>query len=588
MSITALTIRNFRSIVHVSQRVSALNIFVGQNDEGKSNILRALDLFFNHDKEDGYKLSWNHDFCCFSPARVRKADEIVIEVEITPPSSFANATPVVWRKVWRREGLHLDSFKHRDGTEVNPKSKIASFLKSMRYDYVPAIKGAKYFQSLMSKLHDMLEATVEEDVRLASGAFTETINRNTARILEEIERRLSLETTIQLPKDLRDLFAQLEFTSTTEQKLFSLNQRGDGIKVRHIPIVLRWLAEQANHLSSPGRPKAVTVWGYEEPENNLEIRRCFDLAQEMLENSGDIQTFVTTHSPAFYSVFRDSPCPDVSMFLVSKNGGQSSALQPLTATDIDSVDSAMGLMRLLEPHFREARQEVASLRTSLARLNDTSRPTIFCEGPSDKKILKEGLRLFFPNNANQVVVSCSAANGGGHTWVGESMIAWSFSRPTAKAVGLFDQDKDAQRTRKQTLEKVNSPASGVMVRAVKLPPGDELKECFTRHIRIPFAIEELYPKDVWDFAEGKGWLEERPNLIGLYGFESCDLSFNDWIRSKLTDSHLLRMATQKVKLLNKEDLATHLCGLQPKSERERVLQAFKSVLQKCLEELGMI
>ncbi|MBI3774050.1 MAG: AAA family ATPase [Gammaproteobacteria bacterium] len=165
MSITALSIRNFRSIVSLNETVLDLNIFVGQNDEGKSNILRALDLFFNHDKRDGYKLDWNRDYCCFAPKRSSKAKEITITIEITPPPSFANRGPAVWIKTWRRDGLHHDSFKHKDGTEVSPKSKIAAYLKAMRFDYVPAIKGRDYFQVLMSKLHDMLETSVEEQVR---------------------------------------------------------------------------------------------------------------------------------------------------------------------------------------------------------------------------------------------------------------------------------------------------------------------------------------------------------------------------------------------------------------------------------------
>ena len=269
MGITYVVIRNFRSIVFFSNTVHDLNIFVGQNDEGKSNVLRALDLFFNHGKRTGYELEWNLDYCYFAPERLRKADEIVVQLEITPPATFRHSTPVVWKKVWRKEGLHSESVKHRDGSEVGPRSKLLAFLRAMRFDYVPAIKGEEYFQSMMSSLHDMLEATVEEQVRAASGSFTKTINKNTKPILKDILGRLGLKTTIELPPNLRDLFAQLEFTSVSGEKSFSLKQRGDGIKVRHIPIVLRWLAEQANYLSAPGRPKTVTVWGYEAPENNL-------------------------------------------------------------------------------------------------------------------------------------------------------------------------------------------------------------------------------------------------------------------------------------------------------------------------------
>jgi hypothetical protein len=589
VSITALSVRNFRSIALWKEKVHELNIFVGQNDEGKSNVLRALDLFFNHDKGGGYRLEWGRDYCCFAPILKGKADEIVIEIEVTPPSSFANRNPVVWRKTWRREGLHYDSFKHKDGTEVSPKSKIASFLKAMRYDYVPAIKGGDYFKFLMAQLHDMLEATVEEEVRTAAGLFTNTINGNTKRILEEIQQRLNLETTIQLPGNLRELFAQLEFTSVSGEKPFSLGQRGDGVKVRHIPIVLRWLAEQANHLSAPGRPKTVTIWGYEEPENNLELRRCFELAREFVDGSSEIQAFVTTHSPAFYSVFRESDLNKVGLFLVVKETVQpTSKIRPLADTDLDSLDSSMGLLALLEPHFKEARHELEKLRLAVKDLTDTSKPTIFCEGPSDKAVIKECLRLFFPNESSKVAVRSSSHHGGGHTWVGEMIIAWSFSRPLAKAVGLFDKDSDALKTMKTSIQKLNNPPSGKKAFGIDLKPGNELKVCYSYHIAVPYALEELFPEDVWTFAENEGWLEDRAHLITLYKFDRRDITFDEYLSQTLPEKHLQRLAVKKVMLEKKEHLAKHVCSMPSEAERMRILEGFKPTLEECLKQLDVI
>ena len=98
MSITAISIRNFRSISSLSESVQDLNIFVGQNDEGKSNILRALDLFFNHNKNDGYEFEWARDYCSFALKRARKAEEIEICIVIKPPPSFTDHNPVIWKK----------------------------------------------------------------------------------------------------------------------------------------------------------------------------------------------------------------------------------------------------------------------------------------------------------------------------------------------------------------------------------------------------------------------------------------------------------------------------------------------------------
>ena len=47
LQITSVRIQNFRSIVDERFESKRLNIFVGLNDVGKSNVLRAIDLFFN-------------------------------------------------------------------------------------------------------------------------------------------------------------------------------------------------------------------------------------------------------------------------------------------------------------------------------------------------------------------------------------------------------------------------------------------------------------------------------------------------------------------------------------------------------------
>ena len=130
----------------------------------------------------------------------------------------------------------------------------------------------------------------------------------------------------------------------------------------------------------------------------------------------------------------------------------------------------MGLLALLEPHFKEAQNEIYKLNKNINALTDISKSTIFCEGPSDKAIFEEALKLFYPSYEKKVVVRCSMHHGGGHTWVGDSLIAWSYSRPRAKAVGVFDKDNDAQGTLKAINQKFNIPSSGKMVFAVALLP----------------------------------------------------------------------------------------------------------------------
>lgn len=46
LRIKQIRIKNFRSIVDLDINVDEMNIFVGLNDAGKSNILKELNLFF--------------------------------------------------------------------------------------------------------------------------------------------------------------------------------------------------------------------------------------------------------------------------------------------------------------------------------------------------------------------------------------------------------------------------------------------------------------------------------------------------------------------------------------------------------------
>jgi hypothetical protein len=583
MSISKIRIRNFRSIVDFQSVTKDLNIFVGKNDEGKSNVLRALDLFFNHDKKNGYFLDWNIDYCYFAPERKRKAEEISVQLEISLPPNFRNQTPVVWDKIWRRDGLHKEVYKHKDGKDVSARSKIAAFLKSMRFDYVPAIKGEDYFQSLMSKLYDMLEATVEEQIRAASSSFTSTINENTKNILEQIKQRLDMDTTIELPSNLRDMFAQLEFTSITDEIPFSLKQRGDGIKVRHIPIVLRWLAEQANYLSAPGRPKAVTIWGYEEPENNLELRRCFELAKEFVAGANTIQSFITTHSPAFYSVSRESDPKVVKLFLVTKEDNSTiTKIKPIDDGELAALDSSMGLMDFLEPHFKEARKAWERQLSAKNNIHNTNSPTIFCEGESDRVLINECKKLFFPDIANKVVVKC----GGGHQWVSDMMVVWSHSHPEEKAVGLFDKDRGAEKAKSDANSKLKK-ATQSKVFGISLEPNTELIDCYKHKISVPYAIEELMPREIWNYAEKMDWLEDRKDPIEEYGFRETNISFSQYFKKKLPDPHLRRIALQKVKWNKKEDFSKYICGLQEVDKR-KALEGMKPTIERCLQKLGLL
>src|SRR3546814_246301 len=169
--IKTVRIRNFRSIRDAEFDVGNLNIFVGQNDAGKSNILRALNLFFNGDTDYGQPFRFDFDYSKSAVAGKGKAQEVAIDlIMLPPPKRFSNAEPILWRKRWRRDGTrHDEPIFVKGGREIGPRSNIVNWLDKLIFRYVPAVKGEEYFSKLMGELHDVLRAiTDRKSTRLNS------------------------------------------------------------------------------------------------------------------------------------------------------------------------------------------------------------------------------------------------------------------------------------------------------------------------------------------------------------------------------------------------------------------------------------
>jgi len=93
MHITTVKIKNFRSILNETFALDNLNVLVGLNDSGKSNFLKALNLFFNQKTEPNSAFNFERDYCSFAIAPPKKAPEIIIELVFDPPENYSIKGP---------------------------------------------------------------------------------------------------------------------------------------------------------------------------------------------------------------------------------------------------------------------------------------------------------------------------------------------------------------------------------------------------------------------------------------------------------------------------------------------------------------
>lgn len=305
----------------------------------------------------------------------REENRIEIELIINPPSNqyFKNNGKVKWIKIWK-EGSIIpeEKIEYLDGSVFtsNKRSAYYKWLKKLKFRYIPAIKSEQYFSDLMYDLYDVLQ----EDTNELESEFNKQVGEKTSLISQQLNSRLDIESVLQYKGSFRDLFNSLEFGSKDGKQM--LSQRGDGIKVRHIPIILQNIAEAELRENRHREPIANTIWGFEEPENNLEYDSARKLAESFIEYANKIhfgnaeyskydegiQIFITTHSPIFYTI--SSVNSDmINSFFVRKQTDESSSIKHIANENSIVLETEMKLLPLFElsKHWQQINNKILLL-----------------------------------------------------------------------------------------------------------------------------------------------------------------------------------------------------------------------------------
>ncbi|GAB4032066.1 MAG: hypothetical protein Fur0012_10150 [Elusimicrobiota bacterium] len=556
MFIRKIQIKNFRSIKEDYFNVGDMTIVVGQNDSGKSNYLKALNLFFTGQTDFKQPFNFDIDFCKYTPKIVKKAQEIRIKITFDLPNNYKDKS-VSWEKIWRKDGLYNEKFRDSKGKELSGKTKAKALLRKLKFRYVPAIKGNEYFSALLTELHDTLSGTLEEKFAHAGTAFIDKINEHTKDLVKDLKEGIKIDSKIQLPKNLRQLFSTLDFETIDDGHKISLQQRGDGIKTQYIPIILKFLAEQEKKNHTRGAIQSETIWGYEEPENNLEMGKAFDMAKTFSEYSSKIQIFITTHSPAFYSIKTGNN--------VKKSVYHLKLKQQLKAIEQEKkrtpeLDNEMGFMPFVAPYIQEKQEEIKRLEDDVNALKSENEPTLFVEGLTDVSILEKAIEIYAPDFKGKIKIEseCSA----GYNYVMEKLKASIYSGKNIKMAGLFDYDEDANRAKKYVEDdsKYKKVKEDKLINIFSLrsyKPYHIIK-FFNSGIEIPFSIEEIFPPKVWKYASKQGWLEDKQiSSVKL----PHDQSLLNYCKNKgITDDEIVYL--KKIKVEKKREFVNYVCSLK--------------------------
>lgn len=195
----------------------------------------------------------------------------------------------------------------------------------------------------------------------------------------------------------------------------------------------------------------------------------------------------------------------------------------------------------LMSHILKSKKNIASTVTKTE--------TIFVEGETDKKILIDAIKLFYPHVLSKIVIkSC-----GGAAFVSRDVIIWgkSLYKDSAglpiKAIALLDGD-EAGRDAKTEIERViplNS-AENKTFRILQLSCkiANHLIPLYSKGVKIPVTFEELFTADYWLYAESNDWLEKRQGIDDLLedprAWDKFNVSLKDYISGLDLSEELLR------------------------------------------------
>ncbi|QXC39823.1 AAA family ATPase [Aeromonas jandaei] len=594
--IRQISIKHFRSIIKQVVSVEEITTFVGRNDAGKSNILRALNLFFKGKTDYNREYDFTADYCKFAPEYSQRAKEIIVELVFKLPKSYRkedHPSFVYWTKVWRSSGPHRAGEKWglcdlvgdviKDKQDFPEKSQIPAMLSRIDFEYIPAIKDERYFENLQVKLYDALSAL---GLHESSSSFENEINKHVQELMESISKEFSGSNMVKLPTNLGAIFRALEFSSNG----IPLSRRGDGIKIRHIPMLLSFIASRKQ---SQAKRALISpqIWAFEEPENNVEFLSCFELTRQIIDAAkSHTQILITTHSPAIYSITRDASLPDnlkTASYYVTKANNET-IIEP---TGADSLHGNMGFLQLIAPLVEEKKKlweekedKYKHDYQKLAKaIEETNLPHLFLEGHTDRRVisrilkfknLDSKLKIYVPNDGSNCA---NSACDRGHAFA----LMQKHKKNPVKGLILVDKDDAGSKA----IESINSALQNSnYLKAEKLPPNEDLKKLYSnKKLKVSVDLEKLMPPELWNIAKQENWIEviednmDKLNENGCREVVNAKMSFDEII-NQLT-SHQIILVNYKFTDDGKEKISKLIKNLNDDDPLlEKLAQSFSKVI----------
>lgn len=570
--IDEIEISYFRSYYKFRLRnLRDLNIIFGKNDSGKSNLVRALNLFFSGSPDHNQEFDFSVDFSDKRSVESENSEGIrkflYVKITFNTPKNYQKSLGKSFY-VKRQWTVSRGSEYHEEISNNIPNNRrhiVTRFLNKIKFIYIPAIKDIRVFEMLLAGIYDTIGSS--DNFTGAIDDFSSKLQSMTQEMFARLPKEISGGTKIGAPTQLSQLFKTLDFETFADGDSLPKSltrQRGDGIKVRHIPELLNFISENDQF--------DFHIWGFEEPENSLDFSASQSEAKRLLSLAiGErVQVFMTTHSPSFY-MLEDR---HASKFYVSKEkDGSSVVLQGRELKEFDpqkaigdgfylpAVADALKNVVEKEQRIKDAESKVDLLRREI---DGITRPLILTEGRTDALILQEAWKKLYETDATFVIRSCelggenAGSGNGGASSLAVRLKGIANDHPHA-VIGLFDYDDEGLKAFQldRNFVDMNLLETGIKrgmhgrSYAMLLPAPEYRKEC-ENHKNLP--IEYMFSDSCLSkIVDGKRIELKRKKASTVVGGNKFEFELPDETHLKDIKSGKSEFAKTIVPTFERED-----------------------------------
>src|SRR5690606_13573962 len=303
MKIKDIHISKFRSVENGKFHFNQITAIVGQNNSGKSALMRALNSFFNPEIEIHHYINGTNLY-----STKRAIPRITIDFQSVPNKPIYNPFTIngeiTVKQEFNKQRNKLEYSVKNNGTfQTATEAFINELFSDVQFVLIPTERGAKYqgqdevtiLKRLLDNFfstHTAKRDTLSPKVKDAFKYLKKNALSKVSKGIEEMylaKKGFNLEIDSRFPLNYELFINDLSIKVIEEGQNFKLEECGSGIQSLIAISIYRYLAK-LDHTNY--------IIGIEEPEINLHPQAQKELIFALLDetNNNDLQLIFTTHS----------------------------------------------------------------------------------------------------------------------------------------------------------------------------------------------------------------------------------------------------------------------------------------------------